>query len=76
MSSSKQNKKQLEIFEDDDFFEEFDQEDWDKNQMNINTGSKGTQWEENWEEDYKNDQIDSLIKKEIEKYREKEANKK
>ncbi len=54
----------LAVFEEDDYFEEFDDEEWVENNTNEDIDFK--QWQEDWEDEEINDQFDKVLSREME----------
>lgn len=57
----------LGVFEEDDYFEEFDDEEWNergtKDEIDFN------KWQEEWEDEEINDQFEKVLKREMENYK-------
>ena len=69
---SKQTKEtthatKLAVFEEDDYFEEFDEEEWTeggvKEEMDFN------KWQEEWEDEEINDQFEKVLRREMENFK-------
>ena len=69
---SKDNKEapqltKLAVFEEDDYFEEFDNEEWTeggvKEEMDFN------KWQEEWEDEEINDQFEKVLRREMENFK-------
>ncbi len=73
-SNPKDNKPQtqngqikLGLFEEDDYFEEFEDEEW--NEGNVKEEIDFKQWQEEWEDEEINDQFEKVLKREIEAFK-------
>lgn len=53
----------LGLFEEDDFFEEFENEEWNEGHVKEEIDFK--QWQEEWEDEEINDQFEKVLKREI-----------
>jgi len=56
-------KKQTEVLEEDDEFEEFENDSWPKEETKTNI----TQWEEDWDDEKIDDEFSKQLRAEIEK---------
>ena len=57
----------LGLFEEDDYFEEFETEEWNEGHVKEEIDFK--QWQEEWEDEEINDQFEVVLKREIEAFR-------
>jgi hypothetical protein len=57
----------LGLFEEDDYFEEFENEEWNEGQIKEEIDFK--QWQEEWEDEEINDQFEIVLKREIEAFK-------
>ena len=53
----------LAVFEEDDYFEEFDDEDW--NEGAVKEDLDFNKWQEEWEDEEINDQFEKVLRKEM-----------
>ena len=60
----KNGQTKLGLFEEDDYFEEFEDEEWNEGHVKEELDFK--QWQEEWEDEEINDQFEKVLKKEIE----------
>jgi hypothetical protein len=62
-----QPSSKLAVFEEDDYFEEFDDEEWNE------TGAKDeidfNKWQEEWEDEEINDQFEKVLRREMENFK-------
>lgn len=54
------------VFEEDDYFEEFDEEGYAENNNQNEEDIDFKQWQEDWEDEEINDQFDKVLKREME----------
>jgi 26 proteasome complex subunit DSS1 len=57
----------LGLFEEDDYFEEFEDEEWKEHHLKEEIDFK--QWQEEWEDEEINDQFEKVLRKEIEAFK-------
>ncbi len=57
----------LGLFEEDDFFEEFEDEEWNEQSAKEEINLK--QWQEEWEDEEINDQFETVLKREIDAFK-------
>jgi 26 proteasome complex subunit DSS1 len=57
----------LGLFEEDDYFEEFEDEEWNEGHVKEDIDLK--QWQEEWEDEEINDQFEVVMKREIEAFK-------
>jgi 26 proteasome complex subunit DSS1 len=57
----------LGVFEEDDYFEEFDDEEWGDTNTKDDIDFK--QWQEDWEDEDINDQFDKVLRKEMDMFK-------
>ncbi len=62
----------LGVFEEDDYFEEFDDEEWVGNQADDIDFKR---WQEDWEDEDINDQFDKVLRREMEAFKNKSVSK-
>jgi hypothetical protein len=63
-----QSNTKLAVFEEDDYFEEFDDEEWGEIQdkkENIDFNK----WQEEWEDEETNDQFENILRKEMDNFK-------
>ena len=65
-STNNQPTTKLGLFEEDDYFEEFDDEEWNDNQSKEDIDFK--RWQEDWEDEDINDQFDKVLRKEMDDF--------
>jgi 26 proteasome complex subunit DSS1 len=62
-----QQSSKLAVFEEDDYFEEFDDEEWTesgaKDEIDFN------KWQEEWEDEEINDQFEKVLRREMENFK-------
>ena len=61
-------KAKLAVFEEDDFFEEFDDEEYNEGAVKESE-IDFKQWQEDWEDEEINDQFDKILKREMEAFK-------
>ena len=57
----------LAVFEEDDYFEEFDNEDW--NEGAVKEDIDFNKWQEEWEDEEINDQFEKVLRREMEAFK-------
>ena len=60
-------KNKIQIFEEDDYFEDFSEEDWDEQAIKEDINFK--QWQENWEDEEIDDKFENQLRSEIENFK-------
>ena len=61
-------KAKLAVFEEDDFFEEFDDEEYNEGQVKESE-IDFKQWQEDWEDEEINDQFDKILRREMDAFK-------
>lgn len=67
INEESKEKSKIQIFEEDDYFEDFAEEDWDEKALKEDINFK--QWQENWEDEETDDKFENQIRMEIDKYK-------
>ncbi len=57
----------LAVFEEDDYFEEFDDEDWNEGQVKEDIDFN--KWQEEWEDEEINDQFEKVLRREMDAFK-------
>ena len=57
----------LAVFEEDDYFEEFDDEDWNEGQVKEDIDFN--KWQEEWEDEEINDQFEKVLRREMDTFK-------
>ncbi len=65
--SANTNPSKLGVFEEDDYFEEFDDEEF--NEVDTKEDIDFKQWQEDWEDEEINDQFEAVLRKEMENFK-------
>jgi len=60
------NQTKLAVFEEDDFFEEFDEEDYDGG---VKEDIDYSKWQEEWEDEEINDGFETVLRREMELFK-------
>ncbi len=61
----------LAVFEEDDYFEEFDDEEW--NEGAVKEDLDFNKWQEEWEDEEINDQFEKVLRKEMDTFKAKKV---
>ena len=64
---NEKEKNKIQIFEEDDYFEDFSEEDWDEKAMKEDINFK--QWQENWDDEEIDDKFENQLRTEIENFK-------
>ncbi len=67
LNDDSKEKAKIQIFEEDDYFEDFVEEDWDEKAIKEDINFK--QWQENWEDEEVDDKFENQIRMEIENFK-------
>jgi 26 proteasome complex subunit DSS1 len=67
LNDDTKEKTKIQIFEEDDYFEDFVEEDWDEKAIKEDINFK--QWQENWEDEEVDDKFENQIRMEIQNFK-------